>query len=194
MTFPRTVFLALLLACIHTPAAFAAEKSVATVIHSPHALPAQDTRVRIFLAGSIDMGKSEDWQARVAKELNDQQVVLLNPRRLDWNPAWRAEADEPEFRRQVEWELNALEQADIIVMYLVPGSQSPISLLELGLYARSGKLLIACPEGFWRKGNVDITAERYNIPVYDSLEELIAATRTQLQQRQINSPPDKTRP
>src|SRR3546814_14893140 len=57
----------------------------------------------------------------------------------------------------------ALESADIIVMLLAPGSQSPISLLEKGLHARGGKLILLCPEGFWRKGNVDITAERYGI-------------------------------
>ena len=48
------------------------------------------------------------------------------------------EADEPEFRRQVEWELGALESADVIVMYFAPGTQSPISLLEMGLHARGG--------------------------------------------------------
>src|SRR3546814_5771597 len=57
----------------------------------------------------------------------------------------------------------ALESADIIVMLLAPGSQSPISLLETGLHARGGKLILLCPEGFWRKGNVDITADRYGI-------------------------------
>src|SRR3546814_4292495 len=57
----------------------------------------------------------------------------------------------------------ALESAAIIVMLLAPGSQSPISLLETGLHARGGKLILLCPEGFWRKGNVDITAERYRL-------------------------------
>jgi hypothetical protein len=77
--------------------------------------------------------------------LSGDDVVILNPRRPDWNPKWRPDADEPEFRRQVEWELGALESADVIVLYFSPGSQSPISLLEMGLHARSGKLIVLCP-------------------------------------------------
>jgi len=60
-----------------------------------------------------------------------------------------------------------------MIMYLAPGTKPPVSLLELGLYATSRKLLICCPEGFWRKGNVDIVAEKYNIPVYEDLKLLL---------------------
>ena len=58
-------------------------------------------------------------------------------------------------------------------MYFAPGSQSPVSLLELGLYARTGKLMVVCPEGYWRKGNVDIVAEKYKVPTFDSLDALL---------------------
>ena len=58
-------------------------------------------------------------------------------------------------------------------MYFDPNTKSPISLLELGLFAQSKKLIVCCPEGFWRKGNVDIVCDRYNIPNYDSLEKLL---------------------
>lgn len=121
------------------------------------------------------MGAAEDWQSRLIATLGDRPVMLFNPRRPDWNPAWRPVAAEPEFRRQVEWELAALDGSDIIVMYLAPGSQSPVSLLELGLHGRAGRVVLLCPEGFWRKGNVDITAERYGIEQVGNFEELIAA-------------------
>lgn len=161
--------------------AVAADTTAATpprsiTIQSPNPLP-DDGRISVFLAGSIDMGGSVDWQAQVARELADEGVILLNPRRDDWNPAWKPSADEPEFRRQVEWELAALQRADVIAMYFAPGSQSPVTLLELGLHASSGKLLLACPDGFWRKGNVDITADRYHVPRFESLPELVAAVR-----------------
>lgn len=149
------------------------------LVRSPQPVPADD-RLKVFLAGSIDMGGSADWQAQVARELAGEGVVLLNPRREDWNPAWKPVAEEPEFRRQVEWELAALQRADVIAMYLAPGSQAPVSLLELGLHAGSGKVLLACPDGFWRKGNVDIVAERYGIPRYDSLPALVQAVRARL--------------
>jgi hypothetical protein len=58
-------------------------------------------------------------------------------------------------------------------MYFSPETKSPISLLELGLYANSGKLVVYCPEGFWRKGNVDIVCEKYFIPNFDNWDKLI---------------------
>ena len=44
---------------------------------------------------------------------------------------------------------------------------------ELGLYARSGKLKVCCPEGFWRRGNVEVVCRRYHVPLFSSLDELI---------------------
>ncbi|MDH0659942.1 MULTISPECIES: nucleoside 2-deoxyribosyltransferase domain-containing protein [Empedobacter] len=142
-------------------------------IKSPNELPKNDQRTKIFLGGTIDMGNSEDWQAKVSKELKNEKVILLNPRRDDWNTAWKPVKEEPEFRKQVEWELNALENADYIIMFFGKDSKSPISLLEMGLYAKSGKLLVICPDGFWRKGNVDITAEKYGVKQFDSIENVL---------------------
>lgn len=147
------------------------------IVTSPQSLPAAHDVPRVFLGGSIDMGSATDWQADLIKALSSENVVILNPRRPDWIPAWKPEASEPEFRRQVEWELAALDSADVIVMYLAPGTQSPVSLLELGLHARGGKLVVLCPDGFWRKGNVDITAARYGVTQVATMEELLATVR-----------------
>lgn len=119
------------------------------------------------------MGAAEHWQEMVVKRLADEPVLILNPRRDDWNGEWEQRKENPEFRQQVEWELNALAQSDHIVCYLDPSTKSPISLLEMGLYAQSGKLSVVCPEGFWRKGNVDIVCEKYGFPQFDSLDALI---------------------
>ncbi|WP_196782922.1 nucleoside 2-deoxyribosyltransferase domain-containing protein [Chryseobacterium vaccae] len=119
-----------------------------TVIKSPAALPTEDKRLKIFLGGSIDMGNAEDWQAKVTRELSEKNFILFNPRRDDWNKDWKPVSTEPNFRKQVEWELEALEKSDLIIMYFTPKSQSPISLLELGLYARTNKLMVVCPEGY----------------------------------------------
>jgi hypothetical protein len=150
------------------------------VVVSPEPLSARDHKPRLFLGGSIAGGDAPDWQAELIAAVSDLDVVVLNPRRADWNPAWRPEADEPEFRRQVEWELAALEAADVIVMYFAPGTQSPISLLELGLHARSGKMIVLVPAGFWRKGNVDITAEFYGVRQVGDMETLVAEARRAL--------------
>jgi hypothetical protein len=133
-----------------------------------------DWKFRLFLAGSIDMGKAVDWQANLTEDLSwVKKLTILNPRRDDWDSSWVQSIDNPEFYEQVTWELDMLCAADLIVLYLAEGTLSPISLLELGLFANSGKVIIYCTDKFWRKGNVDIVAERYYIPVCESYLELI---------------------
>lgn len=128
----------------------------------------------VFLAGSIEMGVAENWQDKVGTHFHTVlNWDVLNPRRDDWDSSWKQDFENPQFFQQVTWELNALEQCDLIVMYFDPSTKSPISLLELGLFARSGKLRVVCPDGFWRKGNVEIVCNYYNIPFYDKLETLL---------------------
>jgi hypothetical protein len=145
-------------------------------IQAPHAIPKTPVPT-IFLGGSIEMGNAAPWQEWVVATLKNEDVVLLNPRRNDWDSTWVQSKDNPDFRAQVEWELDALAQSDYIILYLDPGTQSPISLLEMGLHAQSGKLLVVCPNGFWRKGNVDIVCEKYGFSQFASLEALIAHIR-----------------
>jgi len=127
----------------------------------------------IFLAGSIEMGKAENWQQRFAKELQDKPVILLNPRRDDWDSSWIQSIKNSNFREQVEWELDALEHADYIIVYFDPKTQSPITLLEVGLHAKSNKMYVCCPEGFYRKGNIEIVCNKYNIPLFENFDDLV---------------------
>ncbi len=127
----------------------------------------------VFLAGSIEVGVAERWQDIVIKKLSKENVTLLNPRRASCDASWKQEIENPVFKEQVNWELEALEKSDMIIMYIDKNTKSPITLLELGLFARSGKLIVCCPDGFWRKGNVDIVCERYEVPQVIDLEELI---------------------
>jgi predicted SnoaL-like aldol condensation-catalyzing enzyme len=145
---------------------------VSEVIKAPNPMPL-DERRKVFLAGSIEMGKAEDWQARVCKMLADENLVLLSPRRDDFDPDAEQSVENDYFRGQVIWELEALEHADAILMYFDPDTRSPITLLELGLYARSGKLLVVCPEGYWRRGNVDVVCRHYDIESFQRLEEAV---------------------
>jgi hypothetical protein len=128
---------------------------------------------KIFLAGSIEMGVADDWQRVITDRLSNKDCVFFNPRRKHWDSTWEQSINNPQFKEQVEWELKHLEDSDVIVMYFDPNTKSPVSLLELGLFASSGKLIVYCPNGFWRKGNVDIVCKKYNITTVDSLEELI---------------------
>lgn len=150
-----------------------------TIIKAPNELP-NNGKPSIFLAGSIEMGKAEDWQTKVQKMLAEKRVNIYNPRRDDWDSSWEQKMENEQFSKQVNWELNALEQCEIIIVYFDPKTQSPITLLELGLHAQSGKLLVCCPEGFWRKGNVDITCAKYGVQTYETIEDLVSAACVKL--------------
>lgn len=134
-------------------------------------------RTSIFLAGSIEQDKAENWQQRLMDELDGKGILIYNPRRKVWNPDLPQTTDNEQFYEQVTWELQRLDMADIVPMYFQPGTKSPVTLLELGLYADTEKLIVCCPEGYWRKGNVDIICEKYDIPQVDTLDELIEAVR-----------------
>ena len=134
----------------------------------------------VFLAGSIEMGVAENWQSRIEKMLADKDVTIFNPRRDDWDSTWIQSFDNPKFREQVEWELYYLNSADVIAMYFDPSTKSPISLLEFGLFAPTQKLIVCCPEGFWRKGNVDVVCNYYHIKQVKTINELVEETITEL--------------
>lgn len=135
----------------------------------------------VFLAGSIEMGEAENWQERVASELSDvPNLTILNPRRDNWDSSWSQSITNRQFREQVEWEISAQEEANVIFMYFAPATKSPITLLELGLFARSGKLIVCCPDGFWRKGNVEVVCQRFGIPLSSELDDAIERLRNSL--------------
>lgn len=127
----------------------------------------------IFLGGSIEMGLATDWQSRVETALEDRVGVILNPRRVEWDATWEQSINNPNFVAQVNWELDGLEAADVGVMYFDPATKAPITLLELGLFARHGKLIVCCPEGYWRKGNVDLVCRRFHVRQVPTLDNLI---------------------
>lgn len=151
---------------------------MATVLKPPTPLPPTFAQPSVFLAGSIEMGRAELWQDAVAAALRAEPLIILNPRRDDWDPNWEQSRTNPQFVAQVTWELDAQERAELITMYFAPETYAPITLLELGLFAASGKLLVCCPPGYWRKGNVDVVCARYGIPQLPTLAELCDALIT----------------
>lgn len=144
----------------------------------------------VFLAGSIEMGKAEPWQDKVAAALADLEGTIYNPRRPDWDSSWVCSIENKQFKQQVHWELAHLLTCEIAVFYFDPKTTSPISMMELGLVLGKhsfDKLIVCCPEGFWKKGNVDVTlgffdhsyfTERNEALVQvNNLDELIGALR-----------------
>ncbi|TPG33389.1 nucleoside 2-deoxyribosyltransferase domain-containing protein [Flavobacterium pectinovorum] len=142
------------------------------IFRAPEETPLQSDLKTIFLAGSIEMDTAINWQKRCEEMLQDHYIIF-NPRREQWDSSWSQTIENKNFKEQVDWELNALEKADLIIMYFAGNTKSPISLLEFGLYAQSNKMKVVVEENFWRKGNVDIVCDRYSIEQFKTLEELI---------------------
>lgn len=127
----------------------------------------------IFLAGTTSKVDTSDWREVLITSLSDVPVTLYNPYRADWDSSWHEDITFAPYREQVEWELDKHDKADIVVVYFHPATQAAVSLLEFGICARvPGKAIVVCPEGYWKRGNVQIVCKKYGIEMLNSLDEL----------------------
>jgi len=153
---------------------------MAKIVMAPRKVPERS----IFLAGSIDMGAAVNWQERVCNEFKDVDgLTIFNPRRDDWDSSWRQSILDPKFNEQVNWEMDRLEQADFVCFYFDPKGQAPITLLELGYMLgkkEPKQLVVCCPEGFWRKGNVEVMCHRHDVRLVDNIQAMLDVIRWRL--------------
>lgn len=141
-----------------------------------------DKLVSIGLFGSIEQDKAVQWQKDAEAYFKDWPVLVYNPRRDQWDSTWDQTADSKNFKEQVESELVALDNVDLALFYFDPNTKSPVTLLELGLRGRAepDNTLVCCPEGFWRKGNIDLVAARYGLHKEKTLDDLLVCAGTYL--------------
>lgn len=163
------------------------------VIKAAQPVPYDIDTVSVFLGGTIDMGGAENWQELLTLLLDNysDRLLIVNPRRDDWDSSWEQKPmPGTPFYEQVSWELYHQERADINIYYFAPDSKSPITLMELGLFANSS-VMVFCNERFYRYGNVKIVCDRYNIPIYESMSEFLQELRrnieTKLREKEISN-------
>jgi hypothetical protein len=137
----------------------------------------------LFTAGSIEMGDAVQWQQRLVEHLQDLPITITNPRRGAWNPNVNANKSDPQFFDQVEWELDALTQADVICYFFDCDTVSPVTLMELGIWSHSQKIIVCCDQRYFRQGNVEIVCERYNIPYVSSFKYLVPALKVMMEKK-----------
>ncbi|KAF2017385.1 hypothetical protein BU24DRAFT_420435 [Aaosphaeria arxii CBS 175.79] len=137
----------------------------------------------IILYGSIEGNVKVTWQSSLASSLSDLPITILDPRRDDWDSTWVEDIKFPKFKEQVDWEMDHAKVADIIVYHFVPGTPAAITLLELGMYAGTGKAIVCCPPGYAKRGNVQIVCSRYGIPLVETLPALEGKIRERLAER-----------
>lgn len=134
----------------------------------------------VFLAGTTSRTDGPDWRDTLSDAVSHFPVTIFNPLRPDWDSSWREDVTFGPFREQVEWELDMQELADVVVVYFGPATDAPISLLELGLCARSGKAVVACHREYRKRGNVQILCKRFGIEFLDGEDEIAPAVTRRL--------------
>lgn len=136
----------------------------------------------LFLAGGIT--GCEDWQSDARDLLNASEapVVILNPRRADFDVT-----DPAAGPQQIAWEYRHLRLADVI-MFWFPAcdpavTTQPIALFELGgALERTGtRLAVGVDPGYPRL--VDVIEQcrlaRPTLPVYVSLAATVSAASSE---------------
>ena len=158
----------------------------AKAIHviAPHEnVHAQKLPVSIFLAGSIEMGKAPEWQKEIISTLANHPFAIYNPRR---GPEFKWEAgNDALFKEQVDWEHKHLSESSIIAMFISGETKAPISLMEMGMFATSGRLIVACEKNFWRLGNVQWVCRYYGITLVHTLGDLVVEVEKRAKQIEI---------
>ncbi|AUC15154.1 hypothetical protein BTO06_08385 [Tenacibaculum sp. SZ-18] len=119
-----------------------------------------------FLAGSIDFKESTSWRDLVVSG-SSKNTIFFDPTREDHDVLGNQE-----MVCHIQWELEALELADMIILNFLPDAKSPISLVELGLYRKSNKLIVRCPKEFFQYRYVSTICDKYNTPIYHNFEEV----------------------
>jgi hypothetical protein len=123
------------------------------------------------------MGKAVEWQSLMAQLLSHLPITVCDPRRPehDWDKAKAFVPDDNKLtgmQAQIDWELDALEQVDVICFFFDVDTNSPVSLLELGLWAHSKKVVVCCDDRYHKHPNVKLTCERYGVPLTSSFKDL----------------------
>jgi 8-oxo-dGTP pyrophosphatase MutT (NUDIX family) len=132
----------------------------------------------IFLAGPTPRSSETlSWRREALEVLEslgyDGHVFIPEPA-----GGWSSDYD-----GQIEWEDQALNQADLIVFWLprdletLPGFTTND---EWGVWKNSGKVMFGAPEGAAKVRYQQYYAEKCRVPQYDSLRGLLRATITRL--------------
>lgn len=150
------------------------------VIYPPEPLKQSPFPI-VFLAGTIDMNRGERWQDRIISQFEDYNVNFANPRR---EGIWSGEPvlSNPLFKEQVDWELTYIDFANIVAFYFADGSDSMITLMELGYVAakRNVPFIVKCSDKYKRQGNVEFMTKRACGEFYTTDEEFVEAIKRNL--------------
>lgn len=129
----------------------------------------------IFLAGPTPRSADvSSWRPEALTLLRDKlrfEGVVFVPESPDGRP-------HNEYDHQLSWEWEALNQATIVVFW-IPRDLATMPAfttnVEFGFLVTSGKVVVGAPPDAQKMAYVRAMADRYNVPMFESLEETLAA-------------------
>jgi len=127
-----------------------------------------DDKMLLFLAGSIDLELPGNWRKSVTSALEDY-FNFFDPTTLKYNSMKDAEWEE-----HIKWELEAMKSSDLVLINFLENSASPISLVELGLNTMNNKLIVVCPDNFYKRKYIQVLCEYYSTPIFSALNTALA--------------------
>ncbi len=130
----------------------------------------------LFLAGGIS--GCGDWQTEMAGMLKDEDLVIINPRRKNFDVENKRLEKE-----QITWEFEHMKKADIISFWFTSETICPITLYELGKISMTNKyLLVGVHPEYTRRRDVEIQTSliRPEVKIVYSIEELVEQVKNEI--------------
>lgn len=127
----------------------------------------------IFLAGPTPRHESVLSWRREALNILEYRICFTGDVFVPEDENWQPHDD---YHGQIEWEWNGLATASVIVFWVprdlddMPGFTTNV---EFGMTAHTGKILLGFPPGAPKTKYLVALAERYQVPIFHDLEELL---------------------
>jgi hypothetical protein len=155
-------------------------KAGARVVYPPHMGGTEGDRRTVFLAGSYGKRRST-WQEGFVAAVADLNVVVLDPRRMEWDGQGPSEEAMAE---QVAWEQHWVLHADVVVVHNNSDGLSPGRMVMLGQCAESRPLdvVVCIPEKWPWAGHTRTFLSGKGIFCCGSVGELAREVRTRVEQ------------
>lgn len=142
------------------------------------ALKSDPKSLSLFLSGQISPrcdSTPQTWQSSLANALSHLPLTVFNPHRPDWDSSWKSDPDFPPLNEQVNWELDAIEGSDLVVVSFAPGSDAPVTLMEFGLAVGRDPKKVICwlGEGYSKSVNVVLLCRRLGLTILRTEGEVV---------------------
>ena len=147
-------------------------------IKPPSRIRPDPNQESVFLAGAIDNGTARDWRSELMEYFDGDDryngLVFYNPLADNWDPNLQMSITCERFEQQVNWELDMLRNAFLVVFFFPAESVAPISLFELGFVCdEPDRVMVVAEEGYWRRGNLEVICNRQGIVLGKDLVDMV---------------------